>query len=343
MRLKFIASFTHSRMRVNFTPCWVLVGNKADLADRERMISIEEGKTLARDLGCHIFREISVKESMSDATQVFEDLWRHFFRLSPRSPSSSQRRKFSLRIQDKISILDSACSCASDALKNFSMNSNNSSTNEILVTTITSTLKRQINNGPLSNYNYRNAKQYLAKNERCTPRIPENIIEDEEDDVTKIPSPPLRYQRSRRNALVNDTQLTENNEISSPPISIGNNSSKSIKSGIPENVLSHLTPSSRSSSNASLSSQNGLTSTLTSTGSKSEEIEGFRSQSDTASFKKKDGKPSDKSQFDFYPNHSRRDRTRSQKSNKSKYSSFPHNNSSSRLTSSGGPISIHVS
>uniref|UniRef100_H2YHV8 small monomeric GTPase n=1 Tax=Ciona savignyi TaxID=51511 RepID=H2YHV8_CIOSA len=109
-RLKFVASYSHSKSRLNFTPCWVLVGNKTDLADHERIISTEEGRERARELSCHIFREISVKESMDEASEVFEDLWREFARRCPRSPSSSQRRKFSYRIQDKIPILNSnAC------------------------------------------------------------------------------------------------------------------------------------------------------------------------------------------------------------------------------------------
>jgi len=106
-RLKFIANRTHARMRVNYKPCWVLIGNKTDLAERDRMVTVQEGEALARDLGCHMFREISVKESLTDASEVFEDLWREFSLLNPRSrPSNSQRRKNSCKIQDKISILD---------------------------------------------------------------------------------------------------------------------------------------------------------------------------------------------------------------------------------------------
>ena len=124
-RLKFIASYTHAKMRVNFKPCWILIGNKTDLAEHDRMVTTEEGMALARDLGCHWFREISVKESMSDASEVFEDLWREFSRLSPRSPSTSARRKYSCKIQDKISILDSeACTCTSEALKTINHSSN---------------------------------------------------------------------------------------------------------------------------------------------------------------------------------------------------------------------------
>ena len=294
-------------MRVNFTPCWVLVGNKADLAERERMISFEEGKTLAQELNCHMFREISVKESMSESSEIFEDLWRQFYRLSPRSPSSGQRRKFSYRIQDKISIIDSStCSSTTEALKQISSNPNESIVNEALVTTLTSTLKRQMTSGSPSSYNYRTAKQYLAGGERSVPNIPEYIKEDEEDMVEDVPKPPPRYRRSRRNALITESSL------GTLKASSDNDIRKSAKLGIPD-LLMHLTPSSRSSSNGSLNSQPGSLSTVNNSGSKSEGID------------QKQGKITEKPPFDFYPNKSRKNRTRSRKS-KTKYNqSFPHN------------------
>ena len=311
------------------------------------MVSIEEGKALSRDLGCHIFREISVKESMNQATQVFEDLWRYFFRLSPRSPSSNQRKKFSERIHDRIAILDSSSSCASETLKSLSCSSSNQTANEILVTTITSTLKRQISSGPFSSFNYRNAKQYVSKGERSIPRIPENINEDEEDCTASLPSP--SYQRSRRNALVNDVALTKGTPDSCTlPVSIddddhedADNAVKSIRSVVSENVLPYLTPSSRSSSNASLNSLTGSLGTVNNINSKLQEPLRFRSNSDTASLKKKCEKPSEMSKFDFQ-NQNRHSFTKRQKSCKPKFSSFSNNNGSPRSSSRSGKISINT-
>ena len=249
-RLKFIASYTHSRFRVNFTPCWVLVGNKADLADRERMVSVEEGQGLARDLGCHIFREISVKESRVQSSLVFEDLWRYFIRLSPRSPSSSHRRKYSLRIKDRISVIDStSCECETEALKDFNSTQKHQNMNEIFVRTVTSTLRRQISPGILPGINYKHAKQYLPENQQytstnsiCSP-IPENINEDEEEDSSTLPS--TAYQRSRRNAIVNN-----NNFLKEPSrISIKNKTPKSDRLAKlrSDNIFDNLKATSNSS------------------------------------------------------------------------------------------------
>ena len=272
-RLKFIASYTHSRLRVNFTPCWVLIGNKADLSERERMVTIEEGMELAKDLGCHFFREISVKESLTESYQVFEDLWRYFLQLSPRSPSSSQRRKFLYRIQDKISVIDSAtCSCAADALKQANNNRNQeNSVNEVLVTTLTSTLKRQLNSHINQKFDYKNAKQYLSQEERQDatrgiPRIPENIKEDEEEDQNAKKIPSRIYRRSRRNALANGGVKVK--------------SSSSDDDVSDQSSVTFVTSSSASSSSASLSSLASSSTTLTSLSTKSEEIPGVRRESE---------------------------------------------------------------
>lgn len=113
-RLKFIASYTHARMRsgASTRPCWAVVGNKRDLAERERMVSVEEGRKLAAELGCHIFREISVKESIRDARQLYADLWREFAKRAPPAARSAigGRRKLSGRIYDRIPVLRSRSS-----------------------------------------------------------------------------------------------------------------------------------------------------------------------------------------------------------------------------------------
>lgn len=103
-RLKFIASYTHSRMKSSFRPCWALIGNKLDLAEHERMVSEEKGRKLAADLGCHIFREISVKESINDARDVYADLWTEFTKHAPRI---TIRRKPIIKIHEKIPIVKS--------------------------------------------------------------------------------------------------------------------------------------------------------------------------------------------------------------------------------------------
>ena len=202
-RLKFIASYTHSRMRVSFKPCWILIGNKSDLAEHERMVSTEEGMALARDLGCHMFREISVKESMNDASEVFEDLWREFSRLSPRSPSTSQRRKYSCKLQDKISVLDSeACTCASEVLKG---------SNPSIVSSLTSALKRQTSVPALyhsparSNkdavYSDSNNNDERLDSSRIFQRIPEQE-ESKKDLLTTSQTPKFPRKYSRRSGIV---------------------------------------------------------------------------------------------------------------------------------------------
>ena len=186
-------------MRVNFKPCWILVGNKTDLAEHDRLVSTEEGMALARDLGCHMFREISVKESINDPSDIFEDLWREFSRLSPRSPSTSQRRKFSCRIQDKISVLDSeACACASEAHKTLNNNTNGS-----IVSSLASVLKRQTSVPSIYTSISRKDAIYNDSNnneERLIPRIEEH---QGDTDNTKTPTrtPNFRRRYSRRNGV----------------------------------------------------------------------------------------------------------------------------------------------
>ena len=267
-RLKFIASYTHSRMRVNFTPCWVLVGNKADLAERERMVSFEEGKTLARDLGCHMFREISAKESMNEAAEVFEDLWRHFSQLSPRSPSSSQRRKFSIRIQDKIPVLDShSCStCTPETIKQTTVHVNGSVGSSHLntlrrQTSVPTMLGSRLSKDVIMNDSNNNEEK--IESPRSIPCIPEHAEEEESKDVDTRQRRSFMQRRTRRNAISHD--LPEN-KPSFPLFARKKTLCKSMSvDNMYSNVSPHsptgtgtpLTSSSRSSSNSSL---NGSTS-----------------------------------------------------------------------------------
>jgi len=109
-RLKFVASYTHANMKTDQgrSPVCALIGNKTDLALNERMVTTEEGRKLSDQLRCHIFREISVKETIQDSRQLFADLWRqsrnvHGSCSSPRSLS----RKLSGKIYNNIPILKS--------------------------------------------------------------------------------------------------------------------------------------------------------------------------------------------------------------------------------------------
>ena len=74
-------------------------------------VSEEEGRDLAQQLGCHLFREISVKESWQDSKSVYLELWRRFRSNSPNSPSQTQRKKFSYRLQHKIPVMYSSSNC----------------------------------------------------------------------------------------------------------------------------------------------------------------------------------------------------------------------------------------
>ena len=62
---------------------------------------------LSKELGCHLFREISVKESWEDPKRVYYDLWRMYNVTSPGSPSWAQRKRFSHKVQHKIPTLNS--------------------------------------------------------------------------------------------------------------------------------------------------------------------------------------------------------------------------------------------
>ena len=278
LRLKFIASYTHSRLRVNFSPCWVLIGNKADLAERERMVSIEEGQALARDLGCHIFREISVKESMAEAGNVFEDLWREFSRISPRSPSSSQRRKFSIRIQDKIPTLEShSCSMCNIEISKQA----NISVNGSMVSSITNTLKRQTSVPTMLGVTSRLAKDFYLSDsnnneeridsQRGCPCIPEHSEDNETNEADEKQQCSYIRRRTRRCAVTSHDP--PENKANFPSFARRKAISKSFSAdnvltsacpNSPSSTGTPLTSSSRSSSNSSLngSTSPGVQSTL---------------------------------------------------------------------------------
>ncbi|XP_046339944.1 ras-related and estrogen-regulated growth inhibitor-like [Haliotis cracherodii] len=54
----------------------ILIGNQADRC-HDRMISTEEGRARAAELGCARFYEISVRESVDCVQKIFEDLYTH--------------------------------------------------------------------------------------------------------------------------------------------------------------------------------------------------------------------------------------------------------------------------
>ncbi|CAK8683303.1 unnamed protein product [Clavelina lepadiformis] len=322
-RLKFIASYTHSRMRLNFTPCWILVGNKSDLAEQERMVTVEEGKALAQDLGCHLFREISVRESITDATDVFEAVWREFSRRSPRSPSSSHRRKFSGRIQDKIPVLNSAaCTCASEALKNISVNG---SLNGAFVSNLTSSLRRQtsapvlpttlVSNAKEFHFSDSNSNEERVDGTRFISRIPEDI--DEDDEVEEKPIKPVYTQeRRRRNAVTNGCSGANNNP--SPSANLSRRKALSVDNVFTNFDLSStstsdtsaaLTSSSASSSNTSLNNCNNALPQGSKT--KSSDMGRGRSSSDAGTLSRKHCKNANADDLVLlYQNHCRRTRPR---------------------------------
>ena len=277
-RLKFIASYTHAKMRVNFKPCWILIGNKTDLAEHDRMVTTEEGMALARDLGCHWFREISVKESMSDASEVFEDLWREFSRLSPRSPSTSARRKYSCKIQDKISVVDSeACTCASKALKTINHFSNTS-----IVSSLTSVIKRQASVPSLYHAATRAGKDavYSDSNNNdertdCSRFFPKSPEDREREISPSFKTPQYKRKHSRRHGLT--VNAFENKFSSFPSLSQAESMFNSVNdvnaAGSPSDgngPMAFLTSSSRSSSNSSL---NGSSSSPSDSGVKMKPLE----------------------------------------------------------------------
>ena len=313
-RLKFIASYTHAKMRVNYKPCWILIGNKTDLADRDRMVTTEEGMALARDLGCHMFREISVKESMNDASTVFEDLWREFSRLSPRSPSTSQRRKNSCKIQDKIAILDSeACTCASEALKTIS-HGNHNHINEALVTTLASTLKRQCSSFstfPSPRPSRRSIFKHTNHHEDFTTHSIRHIhsiaehMEEENDEISVLA---LKFQRPRKNAVIHVASTGQLSPLRSFTSQIMSAPS-SVAHSPPCQEMRTSLMSTSSSSSTSLNSLTESNSDVSERNSKSSSIGRARSSSDASSLRRRNSDKSNQLTTEYHE-HCRRHRMR---------------------------------
>ncbi|CAK8683305.1 unnamed protein product [Clavelina lepadiformis] len=325
-RLKFIASYTHSRMRHSYNPCWILIGNKSDLAEQERMVTVEEGRALAQDLGCHLFREISVKESPSDSCEVFEDLWRDFEKNNPRLPSSSQRRKMSYRIHDKIPVISSNASIkASETLKAIWESGDNSG---YLTYNLTNNLRR-LKSAPvlLTNEmnNHNNNKENALDNTRTIDSIPENVEECDSCGENGLkPESPITSEVSESEPM---NVVHEKKTFFHPTLSRCKSLTKTFSSSL-ENVFSSIdlhrasssgvsTPltssTSPSSSNSSLNEV--VASTVVHGKSKSMDngsVRG-RSSSDTASMLKKrrnSVKPDDLMMVTMYHEHCRRNRAR---------------------------------
>ena len=286
------------------------------------MVTIEEGRELARELGCHFFREISVKESMNEAGEVFEDLWREFSRLSPRSPSSSQRRKFSIRIQDKISVLDSnSCTCATtDGHRQHTSASNGS-----VKSSISNNLKRQASAPTLITSNLRTSKDYYYNDTnnnqeqidcpRNCPCIPEHNEELDECDTRQRRS--FIRRRLRRSDTVHN--IGESKPLSFPlfqrrkalSISVENVFTPSSPTSPKANIL---TSSSRSSSNSSLNGSNSPS--WSSAGCKLKQISRLRGYD--SSQQQQNGSSDHDPMLVLYQDHCRRNRGR--RSDQSAYS-----------------------
>ena len=295
-RLKFIASYTHAKMRVNYKPCWVLIGNKTDLAEHDRMVTTEEGMALARDLGCHMFREISVKESTSDASEVFEDLWRDFSRLSPRSPSTSQRRKNSCKIQDKITVIVSeACTCASEALKAISPGQNH--VHETRAASLASSLRRHGSFSFTSFPSPRPSRHSFLKHSHHHDSSSENSIrhihsipehwEEENEEVSLS----FKFQRPRRNAVLRVGSSGQVSPLKSFTFDMTSAPASVAHSPPCQETRTNLMSTS-SSSNTSLNSLTETNSDVSERNSKSSSVERVRSNSDASSVRRKN---SDKS------------------------------------------------
>ncbi|CAG0883507.1 unnamed protein product [Cyprideis torosa] len=69
----------------------LLVGNKNDAPNQERMVSYEEGLKRSMDMSCVGFHEISVRESVDQSHQVFHDLY-----LRWKANQCNQKREYPL-------------------------------------------------------------------------------------------------------------------------------------------------------------------------------------------------------------------------------------------------------
>ncbi|CAL4065870.1 unnamed protein product, partial [Meganyctiphanes norvegica] len=85
-RLKFLINYNKRKRRISSPTSkdgsWevpvVLVGNKKDQLG-DRMVTLEEGRKRSKDIGCHAFHEISVRESIEEVSKRSKDIGCHAF------------------------------------------------------------------------------------------------------------------------------------------------------------------------------------------------------------------------------------------------------------------------
>lgn len=109
-RLRFLINYNNKQRRRSITKdCAldipvILVGNKKDQKD-DRMVDVQQGKRMYREMSCAGFHEISVRESADEVWNVFRDLcrcWRiftHYPKLK-RSTSDAQTISYMLLSPD---------------------------------------------------------------------------------------------------------------------------------------------------------------------------------------------------------------------------------------------------
>ncbi|XP_069995219.1 ras-related and estrogen-regulated growth inhibitor isoform X1 [Penaeus vannamei] len=120
-RLKFLINYNKRKRRIasptSKESAWevpvVLVGNKKDQGG-DRMVSSEDGLKRSRDIGCHAFHEISVRESIEEVSRVFSDAvryWREVMRTPKLRRASSDLHDLphesSKALQPPVSVPDS--------------------------------------------------------------------------------------------------------------------------------------------------------------------------------------------------------------------------------------------
>lgn len=75
----------------------ILVGNKSDLSNLDRMVSEAEGVKRSLDIGCACFHEISVRESIEQVQEVFQDACRSW-RIISKFPKLKRSKSDSMRL-----------------------------------------------------------------------------------------------------------------------------------------------------------------------------------------------------------------------------------------------------
>ncbi|XP_075153938.1 ras-related and estrogen-regulated growth inhibitor isoform X2 [Haematobia irritans] len=125
-RLKFLINYNKRRRKMgsNNKDCIdvpvILVGNKTDQIG-DRMVSVEEGHRIFRDLSCACFHEISVRESVDQVQAVFRDVfrfWRVFSKIPKLKRSTSDVQNDSLSPDSGCSFYD-ASSLANETRRSF--------------------------------------------------------------------------------------------------------------------------------------------------------------------------------------------------------------------------------